>query len=174
MVNEANDEGERNTVSKRSVVKAHWTLPCEASSVGHARGALRSLLRGEGSSIDESNAATMVVSELMTNAVVHSDDRRRDEQIEVVIECSDRQIHIEVLDHDPRPPVPRDIDPDAPSGRGLTIVDALSSAWGWDPVDGMGKRVWCDVPRAGCQAGGQVRPLGPRPQGPTPRLRSGI
>jgi hypothetical protein len=112
----------------------------------------------------------MVISELMTNAVVHSDDRRRDEQIEVVIEFSERQIHIEVLDHNPRPPVQRDIGGDAPSGRGLSIVDALSSAWGWDPINGVGKRVWCDVPRAAVPADGQVRALGPPPQGPTPRF----
>jgi anti-sigma regulatory factor (Ser/Thr protein kinase) len=155
------------------VVNAHWTLPCETASVGDARGALRSLLRGAGSSADECNAAAMVMSELMTNAVVHSDNRR-DEQVEVVIEFSERQIHIEVLDHNPHTPVQRDIDLDAPSGRGLTIVDALSSAWGWDPIEGFGKRVWCDVPRTPCQLDGHAHSLGPRPPGPSPRLRGGI
>jgi anti-sigma regulatory factor (Ser/Thr protein kinase) len=154
-------------------VNAHWTLPCAASSVGDARGALCSLLRGAGSSLDESDAAEMVISELMTNAVVHSFDRR-DEQIEVVVEFSERQIHIEVLDHNPRAPVQRDVGLDAPSGRGLTIVDALSTAWGWEPIQGVGKRVWCDVPRTACPVDGHARSLGPRPQGPTPMLRSGI
>ena len=63
------------------------------------------------------------------------------------------QIHIEVTDHNPWPPVQREISLDAASGRGLTIVDALSSAWGWERVEGDGKRVWCDMPLSGTPGG---------------------
>jgi len=32
--------------------------------------------------------------------------------------------------------------PDAKSGRGLQMVDALSDVWGWSPIAGGGKAVW--------------------------------
>jgi serine/threonine-protein kinase RsbW len=150
-------------------VNAHWTLPCAASSVTFARGALRGLLEDAGSSADERDAAAMVITELMANAIIHSG--RSQDQIVVTVASSDRQIRIEVEDRNPRPPVPRDIDVDAPFGRGLMIVDALSSAWGWDAIDGDGKRVWCDVPRTGTPSRGRAMPghAGPA-AGVTPRL----
>ena len=128
-------------------MNAHWTLPCAASSVGYARGAVRGVLEAAGSSSDERDAAALVITELLANAIIHGG--RSQDRIEVTVESSERRIHIEVEDRNPRPPVQREIDADAPFGRGLVIVDALSSAWGWDPIDGAGKRVWCDVPRTG-------------------------
>ena len=150
-------------------MNARWTLPCVASSVGYARGAVRGLLADAGSSADETDAAAMVVTELLGNAIIHSG--RSQELIEVTVESSDRRIHIEVEDRNPRPPAPRAIDVDAPFGRGLMIVDALSSAWGWDPIDGDGKRVWCDVPRTGGSSRGRAMPghAGPA-AGVMPRL----
>jgi len=133
-------------------MNVHWTLPCDVSSVGDARWALRSMLDEAGSPVDESNAAAMVITELLANAIIHSD--RNSDLVEVVIESSERQIHIEVTDHNPGAPVQREVNRDAPSGRGLTIVDALSTAWGWDRMDGEGNRVWCDVPRSGDPPGG--------------------
>ena len=35
---------------------------------------------------------------------------------------------------------------EATSGRGLELVEALSSDWGVELVPGDGKRVWCEVP----------------------------
>jgi anti-sigma regulatory factor (Ser/Thr protein kinase) len=135
-------------------MNVRWTLPCEVSSVGDARGALRSMLEEAGSCLDESDAAAMVITELLSNAIIHADGA--DDQIEVVIESSDRQIHIEVTDHNTRAPVQRQVDVDAAAGRGLTIVGALSTAWGWDRVDGDGNRVWCDVPRSGAERDGPM------------------
>ena len=132
-------------------MNAHWKVPYEVSSVTDARWALRSMLEEAGSSTDESDAAAMVITELLANAIVHSE--RRNEFIDVVVQSSAEQIHIEVTDHNPRPPVQREISRDASSGRGLTIVDALSSAWGWERVEGDGKRVWCDMPLSGTLGG---------------------
>ena len=133
-------------------MNVHWTVPCEPSSVGDARWTLRSFLEEAGTSTDESDAAAMVITELLANAIVHA--VRRSDLIEVAVESSDHQIHIEVTDHNPGRPVPREISLDAASGRGLTIVDALTSAWGWDPLEGDGKRVWGDVPRSRKPQGG--------------------
>lgn len=136
----------------------HWTLPCEVSSVSDARWALRSMLEEAGSTVDQSDAAAMVITELLANAIVHSEHRT--EYVDVVVQSSAEQIHIEVTDHNPQPPVAREISVDAPSGRGLTIVDALSSAWGWDRIEGDRKRVWCDVPMSGWGGGGPGGPGG--------------
>jgi hypothetical protein len=40
--------------------------------------------------------------------------------------------------------VPRIAEPDALNGRGLVIVEALSTRWGWEPRDG-GKVVWAEL-----------------------------
>jgi len=146
-------------------MSVRWTLPCEVSSAGDARRALRNILEDAGSSIDERNAAAMVITELLANAIIHAD--RADGQIEVVIECSDHQIHIEVTDQNARVPVRQEVNVDAAAGRGLTIIDALSTAWGWDRIGGDGNRVWCDVPRSGAERGARTH------SGPAPRFGAG-
>jgi anti-sigma regulatory factor (Ser/Thr protein kinase) len=146
-------------------MNVHWSLPCDVSSVGDARWALRGLLAEAGSPVDESDAAAMVITELLANAIVHSE--RESDQIEVVIESTDSQLHIEVVDHNTSAPGQRAITLDAASGRGLRIVEALSSAWGWDHVDGDGNRVWCDVPRSGEPPG---RTGGSLPPDPAPGI----
>lgn len=153
--------------ARRDDMSVRWTLPCEVSSVGDARRALRNVLEEVGSSIDERNAAAMVITELLANAIIHAD--RAGGQIEVVIECSDRQIHIEVTDQNARAPVRREVDIDAAAGRGLAIIDSLSTAWGWDRIggEGDGNRVWCDVPRPGTERDA------PTHRGPAPRFGGG-
>ena len=134
-----------------------WTLPSDVSSVGDVRWALRNVLEGAGSPLDESDAAALVITELLANAIVHADCENG--LVNVVIKSSDDQIHIEVTDHNRCPPVQAEnVRPDALSGRGLSIVDALSSSWGWDRVDD-GNRVWCDVPRSGGPVVGRGGPL---------------
>jgi hypothetical protein len=54
------------------------------------------------------------------------------------------ELRIRAWDPDPTPP-PRDQPlpgDDAESGRGLFIVNALSSRWGWHPAPNGGKFVW--------------------------------
>jgi hypothetical protein len=48
---------------------------------------------------------------------------------------------------DPSPDIPVVKEPDyfAESGRGLHIIDSLSSAWGWTSPDRAGKTVWAEV-----------------------------
>lgn len=125
-------------------MNARWRLPYEVSSVREARWATREFLTAAGSECMVSDAVTLIMSELVTNAVVHT--QRSSGAIEVMIDCSDDKIHIEVEDDDPEPPELRPTQVDLPGGRGLAIVEGLTSAWGWSPVSGNGKRTWCDVP----------------------------
>jgi hypothetical protein len=48
-----------------------------------------------------------------------------------------------VQDASPRPPTRMEADDDAESGRGLLLVEAISSQWGWYPTQETGgKATW--------------------------------
>jgi hypothetical protein len=53
---------------------------------------------------------------------------------------------IEVYDHDRRPPIAKQGDEEAESGRGLLLVQTLSTRWGYMyPTPTSGRVVWCEV-----------------------------
>jgi len=83
--------------------------------------------------------ALLVVSELVTNAVVHG---RGD--LRVVMVYTDDRLRLEVHDGDSNPPVQREFRSAEPGGYGLNIVDQLCEEWGWASTDG-GKLVWCHL-----------------------------
>jgi hypothetical protein len=124
----------------------------------------------------------LLVSELVTNAVVacgpavpddpHVIDAPADDLLAagqataalvcLRLACDHRRLLIEVWDADPSPPVFTPPVVDAEAGRGLLMVDALSTDWGfywcasdqasprrgsavrkWPP--GVGKVVWCTL-----------------------------
>lgn len=82
----------------------------------------------------------MLVSELVTNALVHA--TRHDQLIRLSLEVDEDLLWITVEDASDTLPQQRG-DADGESGRGLLLVDALSEAWGWGPREGIGKQVWC-------------------------------
>jgi len=88
-----------------------------------------------------SNAAdaVLVLSELVTNAVLHAGGADR-----VAVECLDGSIRISVHDKTTDPAEVADETRDV-GGRGLRIVEALADRWGTDPL-GAGKVVWAVLP----------------------------
>ena len=58
--------------------------------------------------------------------------------------CSDRKcVLVQVWDGNDREPVRQDMNPEATSGRGLLLVEALSAEWGtYTPERSTGKVVW--------------------------------
>lgn len=112
-------------------------LPPVSSSVARARRFCRALLADWGAS-DLEETVSLLVSELVTNVVLHART-----PCEVLVWPSDA-LRVEVLDHDPRPPVRKDHDPEAASGRGLLLLAGLSSRHGADH-DETGKRIWFEV-----------------------------
>lgn len=86
-----------------------------------------------------SDEAVFLANELATNAIVHSDG-----EFVVEVSISDQNCRIGVIDHAHERPRVKDVDFESPSGRGLALVEALSTSWGIEErADG--KAVWCDV-----------------------------
>lgn len=83
----------------------------------------------------------LVTGELLANAVEACAKVVR-------VELQGHRDYIEVCVHDdnPMPAVPSERGPMAGSGRGLLIVERLSSEWGQVAHDGKTKRIWCRIP----------------------------
>ncbi|MFD3612596.1 ATP-binding protein [Streptomyces atroolivaceus] len=99
--------------------------------------------------LDDTGDVRLVVSELATNALAHGSDR--DHGFLVRLEAQTDGIRLEVHDsRDPRQPLsePTGPDPASETGRGLVIVDVLSTLWGVDPRQPRGKIVWSHFPTA--------------------------
>ncbi|MFR9797934.1 ATP-binding protein [Streptomyces sp. MS06] len=131
----------------------------DPAEVGRARRWARSRLAGSGIAADGPLAETLVllVSELVTNAVVHTG-------CPAVLRLSlpgaadgPEVLRLEVVDRSGRAPVPRCVDGEATGGRGLALVDGLADRWGWSP-EGAGKSIWCELDRcARPEASGAAR-----------------
>lgn len=86
------------------------------------------------------DAAELVLSELLTNALRHATG-----PTEVVLRPRERGMLVEVRDGDSTQPAPPgQAPPDSEGGRGMWIVDAASERWGVDPQPD-GKTVWALV-----------------------------
>jgi hypothetical protein len=94
----------------------------------------------------------LLVSELVTNAVVHTGCPAVLRLLLTGV-CEDAgggptgTVRLEVADSCDRAPAPRRADDDATGGRGLALVDGLADRWGWTR-EGAGKRIWCEMDRA--------------------------
>ncbi|WP_185013347.1 SpoIIE family protein phosphatase [Streptomyces sp. AK010] len=149
--------------------RAHATLPGSSLAPGAARALVRAALTewtglglpGAEHLTDRlADDATLVVSELVTNAVVHAGT---DVEMECRLEgdTSDTAaLVVEVSDHHPSR-APRGSEPETPHdtpeyGRGLRLVGALSEAWGITYRTGR-KTVWARLPARGCAAGEQIQ-----------------
>jgi len=106
------------------------TLAAVEGSVPSARAHARQLLCEWGQA-EVSQDAGAVVTELVANAVVAS---------------AGHCVLLAVADASPRPPVRLNLESDAEGGRGLALVEAFSSRWGWHPAStaGLVKVVWAE------------------------------
>jgi anti-sigma regulatory factor (Ser/Thr protein kinase) len=121
----------------------------DPAEVGRARRWARSRLAGSGIEADEPLAETLVllVSELVTNAVVHTGCPAVLRMLLPGVPATPPgTVRVEVADSSTRAPRPRQADGDETNGRGLALVDGLADRWGWQH-EGAGKRIWCEVDR---------------------------
>jgi anti-sigma regulatory factor (Ser/Thr protein kinase) len=115
-------------------------------AVPSARAHLRQLL-WEWGQVELSQDAAIVASELVTNAVHASAELRPAVAPVLVWAGSDGdRILVAVADASPRSPVRLNLEPDADGGRGLSLVEAFSSRWGWHSTNmpGLAKVVWAE------------------------------
>jgi len=90
------------------------------------------------------DAATLLVSELATNAVLHART-----PFGVRLERDGETLRITVLDCSRAGPVRRAHGVGAGTGRGLTLVGTLAEAWGTrTDVQPWTKAVWCELATA--------------------------
>ncbi|WP_434593211.1 ATP-binding protein [Streptomyces sp. A5-4] len=88
------------------------------------------------------DAAVLVMSELVSNAVAHA---RRDLIRVTVTRQGPRHVQVSVVDHSQLAPKPRPAGDGDEDGRGLALIAALTDGrWGVDPLR-WGKRVWADL-----------------------------
>src|SRR5947209_13173955 len=104
-------------------------LPCEASAPRRARAAVADL-PGIKAVLDD---ALLVVSELTTNAVLHS-GCSEEEEMELWADRVTSGLRFTVSDqgHTADEPVPRTLDPARPGGVGLTVIEQVALRWGTD------------------------------------------
>lgn len=113
-------------------------LAAETRSVPLARRFVRSAL-AEAGAADWADVAELVVSELVTNAVVHAGT-----PVELAVWPTACGVRVEVADGSLRLPVARDHAATAGTGRGLHLVEQLCSRWGARVRDD-GKVVWFEL-----------------------------
>ncbi|WST73650.1 SpoIIE family protein phosphatase [Streptomyces sp. NBC_01136] len=117
-----------------------WTVWRVPEAVRHARRFARRTLRSWGVGDDGMDTALLVVSELVTNALVHTGG-----QVRMDLTLINHRLRISVADSSARTPVkPTSIGWEATGGRGILLVEAVSAAWGTVPVSG-GKQVWSEI-----------------------------
>ncbi|MEU0071647.1 ATP-binding SpoIIE family protein phosphatase [Streptomyces sp. NPDC006332] len=133
--------------------ETHATLPGSPLAPGAARALLRAALTEWGErelpgtehlSDRLAGDAVVVVSELVTNAVVHAGT---DVEVSCRLEAETGALVVEVLDRHPSR-APRDAEPsyETPEhGRGLRLVAALAESWGVTYRTGA-KTVWARLP----------------------------
>lgn len=87
----------------------------------------------------------LVVSELVTNAVVHAGTSSA---LRLLLPHgrTPGAARVEVSDLSTCPPRRRHAKGEEVGGRGLELVSLLADRWGWER-EGAGKRVWCELDR---------------------------
>src|SRR3954453_7580204 len=115
-------------------------LPPEPESASRARRFISELCRATRLSAEICETASLLVSELVINAIIHG---KTSATIEV--HRPPDTLRVSVRDDSPAlPPVGARPTLSAESGRGLTIVSVLADAWGIETVDG-GKAIWFEL-----------------------------
>ncbi|MEU6667019.1 SpoIIE family protein phosphatase [Streptomyces sp. NPDC046727] len=114
----------------------------EPDRIAEARRHLRELLH-DWVSDDQVDSAVLLVSEMVTNVLVHTDT---DALLlaEVTGAGAGRRLRVEVFDTGDDLPHKRRPGELASSGRGVMLIELLADAWGVDPR-GEGKSIWFEL-----------------------------
>jgi len=116
-------------------------FPALPASAGEARRFVESVLTGAALE-PVTYTATMLVSELVANALLHAGT-----PVEVVVAENGDQVRIEVHDGSRQLPVRKHYSNMSGTGRGLMMVERLATAWGAEAAP-TGKIVWFQLDTA--------------------------
>ena len=115
------------------------TLPAEPRSAGTARRLTERLCAAAALDGTVSDAAVLLVSEVVTNAITHGGRGAR-----LTVTTGKLGVHVEVGDDNQDMPYWREPNMMAEDGRGIGIVDALATHWGIRAKP-LGKVVWFQI-----------------------------
>ncbi|MDJ0340315.1 SpoIIE family protein phosphatase [Streptomyces sp. H10-C2] len=124
---------------RRTVLTVSQSAPRQ---IRESRHEIRALLH-DWAAPDQVDAAVLLVSELITNVLVHTDE-------DAVLTArlmgmpGTRRLRIDVGDRSDDMPHRRSPGEMASSGRGLLLIEELADAWGVDPR-GDGKTIWFEI-----------------------------
>ena len=122
---------------------ASRSFPAQPASVPTARRFVRTTLAELGLSTAW-DAAELLVSEVVTNAVLHA---RTEFRVQVLRDGD--LVRVSVHDRSPVVPRPRTFGTDSTTGRGMRLVATLAVAWGVERHAAGGKAVWFEVRATG-------------------------
>ncbi|MFJ3976431.1 SpoIIE family protein phosphatase [Streptomyces sp. NPDC090021] len=114
----------------------------EPERIAGARRQVRELLH-DWADEEQLDSVVLMVSEMVTNVLVHTDG---DALLvaEAVGELGERRLRVEVADSSDELPHKRHPGEMASSGRGVLLMEMLADAWGVDPR-GEGKSIWFEL-----------------------------
>ena len=116
-------------------------LASRLASVRSARVFTAGVLSDDGVEASVVELAVLLVSELVTNAVVHARSGVR-----VTVHVDAHWVRVEVEDQGPGRPTVRPFMRDQPTGLGLDVVKELATDWGTERR-GQCKVVWFEIAR---------------------------
>jgi anti-sigma regulatory factor (Ser/Thr protein kinase) len=131
---------------QRWTLRTTITLGALDGAVPSARAHVRQLL-WEWNHAELGEDVGLVASELVTNAVRASAGLGPAiAPLRLWLGSDTHRVLLAVADTSPRSPVRLNLPPDAEGGRGLALVEALSSRWGWHPTTmaSLVKVVWAE------------------------------
>lgn len=113
----------------------HWLILGSVTLLGrpeHVRTARQFVTRTIGHDHPKADAAMLLTSELVTNAVTHSRSRLPGGTVELVVSTNSSGLLISVTDNGSDSKVPTiGVNPGGQNGNGLLLVESLADVWGY-------------------------------------------
>lgn len=120
-----------------------FELPARAEQVSRARRMVSARLESWGVGEDAHDTALLVLSELFTNAIVHTGGHL----VACELRAGANRLRVTVQDQGAAATGPRVCrGAEGERGRGLLLVEAVSCAWGTYDAPGAGSVVWAELP----------------------------
>ena len=143
----------RSGPTPRAAVLGSVTVPGEPEEVSRVRGFIARTLASAGLPGVDSDAATLLTSELVTNAILHTDSGKPGGSVSVVVRRLPDGLLVEVIDDGSASTPVVKSDPLAGEGQGLYLVSQMASQWGYLRAQA-GTTVWfylacAEPPQAG-------------------------